>query len=588
MPDNEEDYLNQLLASMNEKENADNEIDLEEQLIKEQVEEAVNKSNLQEANEELDDGIIIPDEASIEDSLESENIIDNTELESSLLDDLEEIPEDNGEVLNPDDIAKLVNENAEEEITSDTANEEAADAQVEELLNNTDISEAAKAEITSDDGQELSDSDMERLLNMNLDDIIEDVTSESVSVEDLFGYSAADDEINVDVESEPESKATPANNDNHSDISAAEALAAGEVIGEIKKKKGLFSKIKDIFFDSLEDEEEENNTEEKKDKKKKKNKKEKANSENTDNANKTDSSEENNQTSDAVDDNEQLIDEVFQGKETLEDMEAPKKGFFAKFKYRLAQMKAKRAEEERLEEEAEALEEEEKQKAKALKKEEAAKKKEEKEKAKKEAPKKEKKPKKEKPKKEKKPKPEPKPGDILKIKPMSMVMFVLFVAGVIVLIFMLNKSTYYDNTLSQARLYYNNGNYSKAYSTLDGLDLKDNDKIFYEQVSAIMVVERQYDSFTNLLKVDMYTEALNSLIKGVDRYHEYYDKGEELGVQEKMDVSYQKILQALQDTYKISEREALSLVELSKEDFTNYYFKIEDYGEAYYDSNNRL
>lgn len=48
MPDNkEEDYLDKLLSSMNEKENQD-EIDEEEQLIKEQVQEAVSKTNSQQ------------------------------------------------------------------------------------------------------------------------------------------------------------------------------------------------------------------------------------------------------------------------------------------------------------------------------------------------------------------------------------------------------------------------------------------------------------------------------------------------------------------------------------------------------------
>ena len=48
MPDNkEEDYLDKLLSSMNEKENQD-EIDEEEQLIKEQVQEALRRLNISE------------------------------------------------------------------------------------------------------------------------------------------------------------------------------------------------------------------------------------------------------------------------------------------------------------------------------------------------------------------------------------------------------------------------------------------------------------------------------------------------------------------------------------------------------------
>ncbi|MFR2512319.1 MAG: hypothetical protein ACLS9K_10435 [Lachnospira eligens] len=40
--------------------------------------------------------------------------------------------------------------------------------------------------MTSDDNSELSDDDMKRLMNMNLDDIIDDVKSDSASIDDLF------------------------------------------------------------------------------------------------------------------------------------------------------------------------------------------------------------------------------------------------------------------------------------------------------------------------------------------------------------------------------------------------------------------
>lgn len=40
--------------------------------------------------------------------------------------------------------------------------------------------------MTSDDNSELSDDDMKRLMNMNLDDIIDDVKSDSASIDDLL------------------------------------------------------------------------------------------------------------------------------------------------------------------------------------------------------------------------------------------------------------------------------------------------------------------------------------------------------------------------------------------------------------------
>ena len=142
------------------------------------------------------------------------------------------------------------------------------------------------------------------------------------------------------------------------------------------------------------------------------------------------------------------------------------------------------------------LEEEEKQKNKELKKAAAAEKKEQKKQAG-EAKKAQKanKPKKVKPKRVKKPKEPPKPQDILKIKPVSIVMLVLFVAGVSVLISVLSSGFYYNNSVSQAKDYYSNEQYEKAYDKLSGIKLNGSDKTLYEQASTIMYVQKQYDLY---------------------------------------------------------------------------------------------
>ena len=50
--------------------------------------------------------------------------------------------------------------------------------------------------------------------------------------------------------------------------------------------------------------------------------------------------------------------------------------------------------------------------------------------------------------------------------------------------------------------------------------------------------------------MNMKTEAINAVIKGVDRYQTYRAEGKELGVDDKMKESYDKIINALKDTYK--------------------------------------
>lgn len=566
MSDKEEDYLDKLLDSINEKEQADS-----------QQEEP--KSEWQQEIEDKD----------------------------------------------PEEIAREVRKKIEAENADNEEQEAQKDAKAEEevnkMLEDTPVEEAAGATITpADDDSELSDNDMERLMSMNLDDLIDDVKADtdSISIDDLLNQGdelkraeaqaqaqaleeeLAEKEKNDSQVNETEPDDNKADSDNNTEPDAAQTEAGNEgAVSDIEnrqdadnkeadnkepekkesvqvdeskikpekpKKDSFFKKIKKVFFDSLEDESP---------------KEEAADNGNGENTSSEDKSADKPEADNGEpkDENEQIIEDVFGNKDTLDDSEAPKKGFFARFKYRLAQMKAKRIEEEKAEEEAERLDNEEKQKNKELKKAAATEKKEKKKQAAEQ--KKAAKPKKVKqPKKEKKPKEPPKPGDILKIKPLSLVMLVLFVAGVVVLISVLNSALYYNTNSSQAKTYYNNGEYDKAYSKLNGMKLNSNDKTLYEQASTIMYVKRQYDSYENYMSLNMKTEALDALIKGIDRYNTFRSTAQELGIDDKFKAEYQNIIDALQNTFKISEAQGISLADMSNSDFTNYYLKIKEYGKA--------
>ena len=507
----------------------------------------------------------------------------------------------------PEEIAREVREKIEAENADNEEQEAQKDAKAEEevnkMLEDTPVEEAAGATITpADDDSELSDNDMERLMNMNLDDLIDDVKADtdSISIDDLLNQGdelkraeaqaqaqALEEELAEKEKNDSQVNETEAGNEgavsdieNRQDADNKEAdnkepekkesvqVDESKIKPEKPKKDSFFKKIKKVFFDSLEDESP---------------KEEAADNGNGENTSSEDKSADKPEADNGEpkDENEQIIEDVFGNKDTLDDSEAPKKGFFARFKYRLAQMKAKRIEEEKAEEEAERLDNEEKQKNKELKKAAATEKKEKKKQAaeqKKAA--KPKKVKQSKPKKEKKPKEPPKPGDILKIKPLSLVMLVLFVAGVVVLISVLNSALYYNTNSSQAKTYYNNGEYDKAYSKLNGMKLNSNDKTLYEQASTIMYVKRQYDSYENYMSLNMKTEALDALIKGIDRYNTFRSTAQELGIDDKFKAEYQNIIDALQNTFKISEAQGISLADMSNSDFTNYYLKIKEYGKA--------
>lgn len=504
---------------------------------------------------------------------------------------------------------------------------------------------------------ELSEDDMKRLSQMGLDNIIEQVTTDTSSVDDLFDDTKEEkDNINNqnNKEKSDEKKAdvnmavdTVDNDETASDSAKASKKGKKKQKKEKTKKNNIFSVIKSVFFENLDEEDEDLDIEKKEKSSKQKvvktNKTKKSvddvrkdddirqsapepqaelqphaepqpenesiidenRADIADNINQDDENSVNNDIYDdtsedktekndlpeepdrSKDENVQLIKEMYGDKDNLDENIAPKKGLIAKLKYRIAQLKKKNAEEDKLEEEAELADieeqkkkKEEKQVAAAVKKENAKKEKEVKAAEKKKAKDAKAAKKAAKPKKEKKPKPEPKPGDILKIKPKSIMLFITLVASVIVLISLLNTTVSYTTAISKAKTNLENGDYSKVYESLSGMKLNKSDETLYRQATLITYVTRQYESYQNYMEMDMKTEAINALVKGLARYDTYYNEANSLGVGNQMKEARAQIIQAFNDTFKISESEAVSLVAMSDNNFTQYYKKIEAYGKA--------
>lgn len=624
MAENEEDYLDGLLKSMSERENAEKQAkDEEEEEIKEQVREAVEKSNTPNSKFENiymddpveNDGKQVSDEH-VEKVLKDVMTVPRKMAapgvdESYIVDDEPDTPKPVSSVT-PEEVAKLAREKEEKEKVDESVKSSNADKALDKLIEETQKDEAAGSNLSKDDelikDMDLSDGEKDRLVNMNLDDLLNDVNTDAGStnesgvsaVNDLLaqinqGSDQADDEASDNIASDLAATGAVEDNkaDNSSDITSAGDDVKKQLEEELKsvnkkkRKKGILSVIKDIFFESLDDE-----TEEAADTLEKSGRAAKKEAKMAKKAAKADKNDKNKATdaeqvpaAKGKDENELLIEEVFHGKDTLDDSAAPKKGLFAKIKYRMQQFKAKQAKECEAEEQQEEIERQEKQQQVAAKKAKAAEKKQkaaEKKTAKKEAAKKAKakKPKKEKKPKKPKVKQPPKPGDIIRFKPKSIIVFVMLIVGIVVLVQMFGYTINYSGNISLAKDYYANQEYDKAYNSLDGIKLSGDDETLYKQAKVVMYVQRQYESYENYEKMNMHTEALNALVKGVDRYQTYRSEAKELGVEDKMTEVYNLIIKAFKDKFKMSETEAISLVELSKLDFTSYYYKIEAYGEA--------
>ena len=142
---------------------------------------------------------------------------------------------------------------------------------------------------------------------MNLDDIIDDVKSDSASIDDLFGSSP-------DKETEHNEKSAD---------TQAQTISADDKKKLKPQKEGFFKKIKKVFFDSLEDDTEtaESASEAAESTSEAVGEKERI----EENVVK-DSSDKGNSSSgnEPKDENEQIIEDVFGNKSTLDESQVPK------------------------------------------------------------------------------------------------------------------------------------------------------------------------------------------------------------------------------------------------------------------------
>ena len=250
---------------------------------------------------------------------------------------------------------------AQSDINNTNANSEdvIGEDDMEQLLksvsDNSHAIETSTAEGNDDDNQELSDEELDRLANMNLDELLGEASdgkfaekdlpyqgdeenkpeekkldsaeSSSTGIESLFGTAAKPQETEALPKTEPQTdrrtaeKQQPENNSQPVNNGTADISKKDKKNTKKKEtsKKGLLSIIKNIFFESLEDEV----------------KADEAAKAHAQNEAESIASELNDNLSN---ENERVIKEVYEEKNKNTDMAEPK-GFFAKMKYRMAQIK---------------------------------------------------------------------------------------------------------------------------------------------------------------------------------------------------------------------------------------------------------
>lgn len=119
-----------------------------------------------------------------------------------------------------------------------------------------------------------------------------------------------------------------------------------------------------------------------------------------------------------------------------------------------------------------------------------------------------------------------------------------------------------------ATFYFINQQYEQAYEEIEGITPRKSDMVLYEQIRTVMYVQKQYNSYLNYYNMGMKEEALNSLLKGIDKYDKYRENADELGILKDMDYVMDKIYEELSQTFGLTKEKAQAIVNI--EDSADY------------------
>lgn len=133
----------------------------------------------------------------------------------------------------------------------------------------------------------------------------------------------------------------------------------------------------------------------------------------------------------------------------------------------------------------------------------------------------------------------------------------------------------YDIKLAEATDRFTKHEYNAAFQKIRGLDVKEKDMEIRNKINTVMFVNKQLNSYNNFYSMGDYANALDSLVKGLFRYDKYITYATQIGIKSDLNYVRKQIMTELDDTYEMSERDALVLMGIiDKKEYSESVYKI--------------
>lgn len=119
----------------------------------------------------------------------------------------------------------------------------------------------------------------------------------------------------------------------------------------------------------------------------------------------------------------------------------------------------------------------------------------------------------------------------------------------------------YSISIKNAEYEFKQEEYTRAYNEIYGLEIKGEDMMLYDRIMTVMYVQKQLNSYTNYYGMKDYPRALDSLLKGLQRYEKYIDLAVELDIDTDLDSVRKKILMEISTRFFMTEQEAMEIIQ---------------------------
>lgn len=153
------------------------------------------------------------------------------------------------------------------------------------------------------------------------------------------------------------------------------------------------------------------------------------------------------------------------------------------------------------------------------------------------------------------------------------IVFVVFAIAAVAIVIGTNIYTY-SISIENATKNFNSQRYNEAYNNVYGMDIKNEDIEIYDKIMTVMFVNKQLNSYNNYYAMNKLPEALDSLLKGLERYDKYISLAKMLGIESDLDYVRDQIINELDSEFELSEKEAIYLLNIK--DQAEYSIQVYD------------